>query len=130
MLKKINKFSILAVIFTIFYLLVGEYSVSHLLGIYIPDEWVPKFIYKHLSVSQILSVPDFLDWVPFYIFYVMPIFISAIFGIIAIFKIDEEREIEKWIMILLVFINILMFVSNTIFIISPATLLPLLSLLK
>lgn len=94
MLKNINKFSKLAVVFTISYWLVGRFIMSDMYS----------------------SVPDYLFRIIHYL-YLGCMVTSIIVGIIGVIKADKAEEKGKWIILLLTLFNAFVLVLNTIAII-------------
>ena len=91
MFKNINKFSKLAILFTVFYILVGQFIMSD--------------IYS--------SIPNFLFWVVYSI-YLGCMVASVIIGIIAVIQANKAKESGKWVLLLLTLFNIFVLVLNTI----------------
>lgn len=99
MLKRINKFSKLAFVFTVLYILFGIFIMSNTFS----------------------SIPYYISQIVFYL-YLGFIIGSVIMGIIAVMQTNKTQGKGKWIIVLLTLINIIVLVLNIIaIIIYPQT---------
>src|SRR3989344_3405580 len=111
--KTINKFSKLAVIFTVFYWLIGRLIMSNAYEVYMSADWIPKFVYKNLSLSHILSIPTYLTAMTS-ILYNGGMLVAIIFGIIGVKETYKTQRKIKWWLLLLTIFNILVLVSSLV----------------
>ena len=109
----INKFSKLAIIFTAFYWLIGRLIMSNAYEVYMSADWIPKFVYKNLSLPHILSIPNYLSWTTSF-FYEGFMLVAIIFGIIGVKETYKTQRRIKWWLLLLTIFNILVLVFSLI----------------
>ena len=93
MLKTINKFSKLAVLFTGLYILIGVFISSDMYSLEFSMKWIPRVSIANLSVVGLS--------------YLGCMIASVIFGIKSIIENYKTEEKWKWVMFLLTFFNIL-----------------------
>ena len=111
--KTVNKFSKLAILFTIFYWLVGRLIMSNTYDIYMSADWIPKFVYKNLPLPHILSIPNYLTAVTS-ILYNGGMLVAIIFGVIGIKETYKTQKRIKWWLLLLTIFNIVILVLSLI----------------
>lgn len=88
-MKKINKFSILAIILTAFYVLIGKFIMS----------------------DMYIKIPNILFWVTD-ILYLGCMVASVTVGAIGIIKVYKEKQKIKWSLLLLTTFNACVFIVN------------------
>jgi|SRR3989344_825765 len=115
MLKNINKFSKLTIIFTVSYILIGIFALSDTIldiiySIRIPSSWIPDFVYKNPPLLRLLlntsqSIPDYFFWIIVGSVIVLVI-MAVITGIIAVVQTEKTKEKGKWIALIITLLNI------------------------
>jgi len=122
MIKTTNKFSRLAIIFTVLYVLFGQLMLSNIADVFISGDWISTFIYKHLPVHHILLVPTYLYWLIIAL-YDGFILMAIVSGIIATTQVYETQRIVRWGLLILTAFNISILVISTGIAFFPQTFL-------
>jgi len=109
-----NRFSKLTIIFTIAYILIGQFMLSdYLSGAFLSGDWIPKFVYNNLSKPVILLLPTSLYWVIMF-FYDGFILVAIIFGIMGVINAYKAGKTIKWgLLLMLTLFNTFVLVAST-----------------
>lgn len=121
MLKKINKFSILAVLYTILYVMISTWGLYY---VDIPMDGMIKFLHRYLTIDHALYIAHITSWMIFDVIYLGPMFLAIILGIKAVKETHKTKKTgEKWFMFFLTIINIFVIVVSLLPFIFPSKFL-------
>lgn len=110
MLKKINKYSILTILFTILYYSIGRFTMSNMFETLIFVNWIPK----NISLTTVIFISNLLFYLIYTIYYGC-MALSIIFGVIGIVKNYRIERKIKWGILLLTLFNVLVILGVVYF---------------
>ena len=110
MLKNINKFIKLTLLFTAIYLLAFAFISSHYFSDFMANNWIPDYIH---NIRPLFFIFNFFPiWIAYYLAYLGCMIVSVVCGVVALKQIYKTKEKLNWFILLLTLFNILIFVLN------------------
>ena len=112
MLKKINKYTKLAILFTVVWFLVSILIGSHFYAGLMDNKWIPAFAHKNLAVFYVFNF--FPNWIVYFVGYLGSVIVAVVCGVIAFKQTSATERTMKWAVAVLALFNIIVLVINLV----------------